>query len=102
MKKYKFNTRAEVINFLDRYNFKYYIPRVCEYMSNLKDELKSYLVEVSDSSEVTSCYIVSITEGGQIEEKFFDIEKEDEFKDTAYNKIYRENKYKEGVEKGYF
>lgn len=26
----------------------------------------------------------------------------DEFKNTAYNRIYREKKYKEGIENGYF
>ena len=35
-------------------------------------------------------------------EIFFDIEKVDEFKDTAYNKDYREKKYKEGIENEYF
>lgn len=37
MKKYTFETREEVMNFLNKYNFKYYIQRVCEYMSNIKD-----------------------------------------------------------------
>ena len=82
MKEYNFDTREEAINFLDKHNFKYYIPRVCEYMSNIKDELKAYCVELSDSHEVTRCWIVS--------------------KDTAYNKDYREKKYKEGIENEYF
>ena len=121
MKEYNFDTREEAINFLDKHNFKYYIPRVCEYMSNIKDELKAYCVELSDSHEVTRCWIVSITDGKKyreilvewnkvmnltgIEEEreiFFDIEKVDEFKDTAYNKDYREKKYKEGIENEYF
>ena len=63
MKEYNFDTREEAINFLDKHNFKYYIPRVCEYMSNIKDELKAYCVELSDSHEVTRCWIVSITDG---------------------------------------
>lgn len=55
MKEYNFDTREEAINFLDKHNFKYYIPRVCEYMSNIKDELKGYCVEISDLGEVTRC-----------------------------------------------
>ena len=102
MKKYTFETREEAINFLDKHNFKYYIPRVSEYMSNIKDELKSYYIELSDSDEVTCCYILSITDGKRLREKFFDIEKVDEFKDSAYNKDYREQKYKEGIENEYF
>ena len=98
MKEYKFNTREEIINFLDKYNFKYYIPRVCEYMDNIKDDLKSYYVEVSDLGEVTGCYIVSITDGKEYKEQFFDVKKVDEFKDTAYNKDYREKKYEEVME----
>ena len=31
MKEYNFDTREEAINFLDKHNFKYYIPRVCEF-----------------------------------------------------------------------
>ena len=67
MKEYNFDTREEAINFLDKHNFKYYIPRVCEYMSNIKDELKAYCVELSDSHEVTRCWIVSITDEKNIE-----------------------------------
>ena len=102
MKEYNFDTREEAINFLDKHNFKYYIPRVCEYMSNIKDELKAYCVEISDLGELTRCWIVSITDGKKYREIFFDIEKVDEFKDTAYNKDYREKKYKEGIENEYF
>ena len=102
MNTYKFDTREEIVSFLDNYDFKYYIPRVREYMSNLTDKLKYYYVELSDSNEVKSCYIVSISEGKEIKEKFFDIEKVDEFKNTAYNKEYREQKYQEGVENNYF
>lgn len=102
MKKYTFDTREEVVNFLDKHNFKYYIPRVEEYMSNIKDELKYYYVELSDSDEVACCSIISITRGMEIKEDFFDINKVDEFKDTAYNKEYRETKYKKGIEEGYF
>ena len=75
MKEYNFDTREEAINFLDKHNFKYYIPRVCEYMSNIKDELKAYCVELSDSHEVTRCWIVSITDGKKYREIFFDIVK---------------------------
>ena len=71
MKEYNFDTREEAINFLDKHNFKYYIPRVCEYMSNIKDELKAYCVELSDSHEVTRCWIVSITDGKKYREIFF-------------------------------
>ncbi len=95
MKKYKFNTREEVINFLDKYNFNYYIPRLGEYMDNIKDDLKSYYVEVSDLGEVIGCYIVSITDGKEYKEQFFDAKKIDEFKDTAYNKDYREKNYED-------
>lgn len=102
MKKYTFDSREEVVNFLDKHNFKYYIPRVEEYMSNIKDELKYYYVELSDSDEVECCSIISITRGMEIKEDFFDINKVDEFKDTAYNKEYRETKYKKGIEEGYF
>ena len=52
MKKYKFSTREELINFLDNYNFKYYIPRVREYMSNIKDDFKYYYVEVYEYDEL--------------------------------------------------
>ena len=95
MNEYKFNTREEVINFLDKYNFKYYIPRLGEYMDNIKDDLKSYYVEVSDLGEVIGCYIVSITDGKEYKEQFFDAKKIDEFKDTAYNKDYREKNYED-------
>ena len=53
MKKYTFDSREEAINFLDKHNFKYYIPRVDEYMSNIKDDFKSYYIEVSDLGEIT-------------------------------------------------
>ena len=95
MNEYKFNTREEVINFLDKYNFDYYIPRLGEYMDNIKDDLKSYYVEVSDLGEVIGCYIVSITDGKEYKEQFFDAKKIDEFKDTAYNKDYREKNYED-------
>ncbi|EPZ54146.1 hypothetical protein H477_4330 [[Clostridium] sordellii ATCC 9714] len=36
MRKYTFNTREEVVEFLEKHNFKYYIPRVEEYMTLLK------------------------------------------------------------------
>lgn len=98
MKNYTFNTREETVNFLDNHNFQYYIPRVEEYMSNIKDELKSYHIEVSDHNEVTNCYISSFTDGKEYKEKFFDAKKVDEFKDTAYNKDYREKKYEEVME----
>ena len=102
MKNYTFNTREETVNFLDNHNFKYYIPRVEEYMSNIKDELKSYHIEVSDHNEVTNCYISSFTDGKEYKEKFFDHNKIEEFKDTAYNKNYREKKYNQGIENEYF
>ncbi|GAA0103925.1 hypothetical protein UT300013_05470 [Paraclostridium sordellii] len=102
MKKYTFNTREEVVEFLDKHNFKYYIPRVEEYMSGIKDELKYYYVEVSDSNEVKDCSIISITGGSELKESFFDINKVAEFKSTAYNRQYREKKYKEGIENDYF
>ena len=102
MKKYTFNTREEAVNFLDRYNFKYYIPRVTEYMSNIKDEFKSYYIELSDDNKVTGCYISSFTDGKEFKENFFDYKKVDEFKYTAYDKNYREQKYKDGVKNNYF
>ena len=102
MNKYNFNTREEAVEFLNKHNFKYYIPRVREYMSNITDERKYYYVELSDSKEVKYCAIVSITGEEEIKEDFFDINKVSEFKDTAYNREYREKKYKEGVDKGYF
>ena len=102
MYKYTFNSREEVIEFLYKHNFKYYIPRLREYMSNIKDEFKHYCVELSDSREVKYCGIVSVTGGEEFEENFFDINKVNEFKDTAYNIQYRDNKYKEGIENGYF
>lgn len=102
MKKYTFKTREELVEFLYKHNFKYYIPRVKEYMSGIKDELKYYYVELSDSNEVKYCAIISITGGEEIKESFFDINKVTEFKDTAYNRVYREKKYKEGIENGYF
>ena len=37
-------------------------------MSNIKDELKAYCVELSDSHEVTRCWIVSITDGKKYRE----------------------------------
>ena len=98
MKNYTFKTREETVNFLDEHKFKYYIPRIEEYMSNIKDELKSYHIEVSDHNEVTNCYISSFTDGKEYKEKFFDTKKVDEFKDTAYNKDYREKKYEEVME----
>jgi hypothetical protein len=102
MKKYTFNTREKLVEFLDKHNFKYYIPRVREYMSNIKDEFKHYYVELSDSHEVKYCAIITITGLEEIKESFFDINKVTEFKDTAYNRVYREKKYKEGIENGYF
>lgn len=102
MKKYTFDTREELVDFLNEHNFEYYIPRVEEYMSNIKDEFKYYYVELSNSNEVKHCAIISITDGYEIKESFFDINKVAEFKDTAYNIEYRENKYKEGIDKGYF
>ncbi|MBO3443829.1 hypothetical protein [Clostridium sp. CCUG 7971] len=102
MKKYTFNTREELLEFLDKHHFKYYIPRVREYMSSIKDEFKRYYVELTDSNEVKCCAIISITDGEEIKETFFDINKVIEFKDTAYNRVYRERKYKEGIENGYF
>ena len=54
MKNYSFNTREELVEFLDNHNFKYYIPRVSEYMSAIKDELKHYCVELSDCLLYTS------------------------------------------------
>ncbi|MBQ6630626.1 MAG: hypothetical protein IJH55_00635 [Romboutsia sp.] len=98
MNEYKFNTREEVINFLDKYNFNYYIPRLGEYMDNIKDDLKSYYVEVSDLGEVIGCYIVSITDGKEYKEQFFDAKKIDEFKDTAYNKDYRDKNYEDVIQ----
>ena len=102
MKNYSFNTREELVEFLDNHNFKYYIPRVSEYMSAIKDELKHYCVELSDSNEVESCFIITITGGRELKESFFDISKVNEFKDKAYNKEYREKQYEEGIKKGYF
>jgi hypothetical protein len=102
MKKYNFNTREELVEFLDKHNFKYYIPRVTEYMSNIKDEFKHYYVELSDSHEVKHCDIVTVTGGEEIKESFFDINKVTEFKDTVYNRGYRESKYEEGIKNGYF
>ena len=102
MKNYSFNTRDELVEFLDKHNFKYYIPRVNEYMSAIKDEFKHYYVELSDSYEVEYCAIITITDGEEIKESFFDINKVIEFKDTAYDRSYREKKYKEGIENGYF
>lgn len=102
MKKYTFDTREEAERFLEKHNFKYYIPRVCEYMSNIKDDLKSYYIEVSDCGEITCCCISSFTDGKEYKEKFFDHNKIEEFKDTAYNKNYREKKYNEGIENEYF
>ena len=102
MKKYTFDTREEAERFLEKHNFKYYIPRVCEYMSNIKDDFKSYYIEVSDCGEITCCCISSITDGKEYKEKFFDHNKIEEFKDTAYNKNYREKKYNEGIENEYF
>ena len=102
MKKYTFDTREEAERFLEKHNFKYYIPRVCEYMSNIKDDFKSYYIEVSDCGEITCCFISSLTDGKEYKEKFFDHNKIEEFKDTAYNKNYREKKYNEGIENEYF
>jgi hypothetical protein len=102
MKKYKFDTRDEVVEFLDKHNFKYYIPRVEEYMSAIRDNLKYYSIELSDSNEVKDCAIISITDGEEIKESFFNINKVDEFKNTAYNRQYREKQYKEGIENNYF
>jgi hypothetical protein len=102
MKTYTFKSRDEAVEFLDKHNFKYYIPRVKEYMRNIKDELKYYSVELSDSDEVKYCDIISISGGNGIRENFFDINKLNEFKDTAYNRVDRDNKYKEGIENGYF
>ena len=95
MKKYTFDSREEAINFLDKHNFKYYIPRVDEYMSNIKDDFKSYYIEVSDLGEITGCYISSFTDGKEYKEKFFDAKKVDEFKDNVYNKEYREKNYED-------
>lgn len=102
MKKYIFNTRDEVLEFLDKHNFNYYIPRVEEYMSNIKDELKSYYVELSDDDEIKNCSIISITGGKEIKENFFDLNKVNELKDTSYNKGIRECKYREGIKNDYF
>ncbi|CEN78502.1 hypothetical protein [Paraclostridium sordellii] len=102
MRKYTFNTREEVVEFLENHNFKYYIPRVEEYMSAIKDDLKSYYVEISNSGEVKNCGIISITGGTELKENFFEFNKINEFKNTAYNKQYREQKYKEGIENDYF
>ncbi|SCH74276.1 MULTISPECIES: hypothetical protein [unclassified Romboutsia] len=102
MKQYTFKNRDDVVEFLDNHNFKYYIPRLREYMSNIKDELKYYYIEVSNSEEVENCYIVSISGEREFKENFFDINKVDEFKDTAYNIEYRDSKYKEGIEHDYF
>lgn len=95
MKKYTFDTRDEAIIFLDKHNFQYYVPRAREYMSNIKDELKNYYVELSDSNEVEYCAIISASGGVNFEEDFFDVNKVSEFKDTAYNKMNREKKYQE-------
>lgn len=102
MKKYTFNTREELVEFLDKHNFKYYIPRVAEYMSGINDEFKHYYVELSDSNEVKHCAIISITGGEEVKETFFDINKVNDFKDTAYNRVCREKKYQEGIENEYF
>ncbi len=102
MKKYTFESRLDTLNFLDNHNFKYYVPRLKEYMSNIKDDLKHYYIELSNSNEVNYCAIVSLTEGKEFKEDFFDINKVDEFKDTAYDKKFREKKYQEGIDKGYF
>lgn len=97
MKTYTFKTREEAVSFLDKHNFKYYIPRVREYMSNVKDELKEYYIELSDSNEVKYCAIISISGGIDFKEDFFDINKVSEYKDSAYDKLYREKKYQQGI-----
>lgn len=102
MEKYTFCTREEAVEFLDEHNFKYYIPRLREYMSGLTDEIKYYSIQLSDSNEVESCDIISITGRYDINENFFDINKVPQFKDTVYNRENREKKYQEGVENGYF
>ena len=61
--------------------------------------LKLIVQNYQISHEVTRCWIVSITDGKKYREIFFDIEKVDEFKDTAYNKDYKREKYKERNEK---
>ena len=102
MNKYTFNNREEVTTFLNKHNFKYYVPRLSEYMSNIKDEFKHYYVELSNSNEVKYCGISSTTDGEEVVEDFFNNNKITEFKDTAYNREYREKKYIEGVKYDYF
>lgn len=102
MRKYTFKSRLDALNFLNNHNFKYYVPRLKEYMSNIKDELKHYYIELSNSDEISYCAIVSLSEGKEIKEDFFDLNKVYEFKDTVYDKKLRECKYHEYVDKGYF
>ncbi|EQK40020.1 hypothetical protein C672_3522 [[Clostridium] bifermentans ATCC 638] len=57
MKNIKFKTREEVINFLEVYNFQYYIPRLEEKMDAVPTSLKSYQIEISDENKVSYCCI---------------------------------------------
>lgn len=54
MKKHVFKNRNEVVEFLEGYNFKYYIPRLSEYGSVNKRE---YYIEITENNKINYCSI---------------------------------------------
>lgn len=95
---YKFKNREEIIEFLNGYGFKYYVPRLEEKMNKTPTKNKYYTVEVSQSNKIIFCSVEKDGEcrNGYTDDfiPFYDCNRAYDF----YTKEAGEENYKEWLE----